>query len=333
MPKNIMKKVKLEKLSAGRLMTQLVPQVNINDSVLDVKKELIKNVKKLKSINYIYILNQEEELKGVISIKELFRQADNRKMSSVMIKDLSFCYADANKEEIAYLALKHNLKSIPVLDYDKKFIGAVLSDDILKIVYDDLQEDISRFIGVKELRSQTDEKGQASPSLFSALKNRLPWLIVGIIGGILAAQIINLFEATLAKNILLAAFIPLIVYIANAVGTQAGFFIVRDLALNKKLDFWSYFFKQFKIIISMGVIITFLIFIFCLITYSDINIAIVLSLSVFFTILSSLITGIIIPYVFSLLKLDPASGSGPIATIIQDIASVAIYLWIASSFL
>jgi len=319
------------KKSAGRLMNTDVPVVNVDENIDFIITKLLKDINKIESINYIYVINKNNVLKGVISIKELFRQSRKTKISSVMIKDLITASPKTHQEKVAYLALKNNIKSIPIIDKDNKLLGAVLSDSILNVVYNELQEDISHFAGVSHTPSNIDDIN--SMSLYHSLKNRLPWLILGIIGGIIAAKVIGLFEQTLSKNIILAAFIPLIVYIASAVATQAGFFIVRDLAIHKKIDFFSYLLKQFKVILSMGFLIGILIYGFTFLVYRDLSISMVLSLSIFLTILSSIITGIFIPYAFSKLKFDPANASGPIATIIQDLVSVSIYLLVASSLL
>lgn len=328
-----MKKQKNIQLTAAGLMTQLVPKAHLDDTVEVVKKKLLAEIHKTKSINYVYILDNENLLRGAISVKELFQQTKNQKISAVMSKDMVFAYAESDREEIAYLAVKNNLKSIPIVDKDDRFIGAVLSDDILNIVYKELQEDVSHFIGLDGKTGESNIDDVKSMSIYASLKNRLPWLIIGILGGILTAQVISLFEQTLAKNIILAAFIPLVVYIASAIATQAGFFIVRDLALNKTIDFLSYTLKQFKVIVSMGFIISLLIFFFAFVFYGEIGISLVLSLSIFLTILSAIITGVLIPYAFSRLKFDPANASGPIATIIQDLLSVLIYLMVANSLM
>jgi len=328
-----MKKKKFFPTNAANLMTRSVPIASVNDSIETVKKNFFKEIKKLKSINYVYVIDNKNFLKGTVSIRELFQQTRNRNITAIMEKDLVYAYKNSDREEVAYLALKNNIKSVPILDKRNKFAGVVLNDDILKIIYKELQEDISHFIGLDPEIDNGNLDDIRSMSIYASLKNRLPWLIVGILGGVLAAQVIGIFEQTLSKNIILAAFIPLVVYIASAIGTQAGFFIVRDLAINKTINFFSYTFKQFKVISAMGVIISCLIFVFSFVFYQDINLALILSLSIFLTIISAIITGIFIPYAFSRLKFDPANASGPIATIIQDLLSVSIYLVIASALL
>lgn len=321
-----------EKNSAGSLMTISVPLAEVDSLISSIEEYLLKNTKKLKSINYVYIVSKTGILKGVISIKEIFRQPKSKKVSEVMVKDLVVAHPHTSLERTAYLALKSNIKSIPVLDKDDKFLGAVLSDDILRLVYHVAQKDISRLAGVHHHGfNKIDDI--STLSLFSSLKHRLPWLIIGLLGGLLAAQVIGLFESTLAANIILAAFIPLVVYMASAVGTQLGFFIIRDLFINPKLNFFLYTLRQIRVISSMGLIVSGLVFLMTIIFYDHLAIAMVLALAMFLAILSSIITGLLIPYAFSRLRFDPANASGPIATIIQDLMSVTIYLLVAQAFL
>jgi len=316
---------------AASLMTSDVPVVSKDNAIGYVEEHLLKNIKRLKSVNYIYVLGKENILEGVISIKELFRQPKAKKISSVMNKNLKVAYAHTDQEKVAYLALKNNIKSVPIVDQDGKFLGAVLNDDIMNIVYNELEEDVAHFAGVGHHAHKIDDIN--SMSLATSLKHRLPWLIVGILGGLVAAQVIGLFERTLSENIILAAFIPLIVYIASAVSTQISFFVVRDLAISKKINLVFYSLRQFNVVLFMSAIISILIFIISLLFYNELLIAAVLSISIFLTILSSIITGLFIPFIFNFLRFDPANASGPIGTIIQDLISVSIYLLVAGTLL
>ncbi|MEW6569883.1 MAG: magnesium transporter [Nitrospirota bacterium] len=166
-----------------------------------------------------------------------------------------------------------------------------------------------------------------------SVKHRIPWLIVGLLGGILAAKAIGFFEGTLTKNLVLAAFIPLVVYMSDAVGTQMEAFIIRDLAVNPRLNFLRYLTKQLQIVILIASIISVILFLASILLYRDFDIGKVLGITLFSAIISSVFTGLIIPYLLSRLKFDPADASGPIATIIQDILSVIIYFGIASLIL
>jgi magnesium transporter len=162
--------------------------------------------------------------------------------------------------------------------------------------------------------------------------HRLPWLVIGLFGGIFASKIVGNFEEVLEKNIILAAFIPLIVYMSDAVGTQMEAFVIRDMAIHH-LKFIKYAIRQFMVVIVIAVILSLSLFIYAISTGKEINIALALAIPLFTAIMSSVVSGLFVPYLFRLIKLDPANASGPIATIIQDILSISIYFWIASKFL
>ena len=170
-------------------------------------------------------------------------------------------------------------------------------------------------------------------SVTKALTHRLPWLLIGLLGGIFSAKIIENFEKTLEQNLILAAFIPLVVYMADAVGTQMEAFIIRDLAMHPRMKFSKYLIKQLLTVSTMGILLSGSLFIISIFLYNSTSMALVLSLSLFVAILSSVVTGLFIPYFFERTRLDPANASGPIATIIQDIISVTIYFIIASKLL
>jgi magnesium transporter len=327
MKKREVKKYKEE--SAGSLMTARVPLAYPENTIEEVGERLISETKNFSSINYIYVVSEERKLLGVISVKELFIKTKKKKIEDIMIKDLISVNPDDDQEKAAMLSLKYNIKQIPVVDENFKFQGAVLSDLIVDIIYEEFQEDISKLAGLQPRKHKEDKL----PSAFQSFKRRLPWLLIGLVGGLFAAKLISSFESTLLQNIVLAAFIPLITYIASAIQNQTSVFIIRDLALNKKLKFVSYGLKQLEVVSLIGVVISLIVFFSSYLFYSNLQLSYVLGLSLLLAVLSSLLTGVIIPFAFSRLKYDPADASGPIATIIQDIVSVLIYLLVAKSLL
>ena len=170
--------------------------------------------------------------------------------------------------------------------------------------------------------------------VLTSVRHRLPWLILGLGGGLLAAQIITGFEQTLSRNLLLASFIPLVVYISDAVGTQMESFVIRDIAIHKGgIHFFKYFSKQFVIVTIIAFILAAGLYGVTFAIHTNPNLSLAITLSMFFAIESSIFTGIILPVLFRRLRLDPANASGPIATIVQDILSVTIYFLVASKLL
>lgn len=313
--------------TAGRLMTEKVPQVNEKATITDVKELLFKEINRFKTINYIYILSANKELRGVVSIKEIFRSPGDTPVTKLSPPKIISVRAHTDQEKVAFLALQHNLKAIPVVDKNNRFLGVVTSDSILHILDNEAVEDILRFGGALH-RGPYDNILNIPLAL--SIKHRLPWLLLGLIGGMIAAGIVSRFEEMLSQNLILAAFIPLVVYMADAVGTQMEAFMVRDLAIMPKMKFRNYFFRQISVVFVIDLIITFLLVGGIWGLYGEEKIGLTVGAALFFAVLTSVFTGMIVPYIFSKLKLDPANASGPIATIIQDILSVGVYFLIAS---
>lgn len=167
---------------------------------------------------------------------------------------------------------------------------------------------------------------------FREIKTRLIWLLIGLVMSLGIAQVIKGFESTLESNIILASFIPLIVYMSDAVGTQMESMIIRELVHNK-FKFWKFLKKQFLIVAIVALLIG--ITATLLVTFIDHSreVGIVIGITLFFGILSSLLTGTFMPYLFWKLHNDPAEASGPIATVLQDTMSVVIYFLIAQAIL
>jgi magnesium transporter len=312
--------------TALHLFTDKVPVIKEYHTIGDIEQLLLQNSKIFETINYIYVVDDNQHLKGVLSIKEVFRSNKEKFAKNLMHIKPVFVDTETDQEEVAYLAIKNKIKSIPVVDKQQRFLGAIPSDTILEVLHHEFTEDILRMGGIRTSGLVDDI---FKLSVFQSIKHRLPWLIVGLLGGILTSVIVDGFESTLSKNLILAAFIPLIVYMADAVGAQMEAFIIRDLAFNPKLKFQRYFYRQFMIVLITAIMISLLTYIGVVLIYSEGHIASIVSLALFCAIMSSLFCGLMIPFVFSKLNLDPANASGPVATIIQDIASVTVYFAIA----
>lgn len=316
--------------TAEKIMTRAVPMIHHDATIEQIEKLLLQKTNDFSSIDYIYIINTHNILKGIVSIKELFRAHKLTLVEEIMSTEIISVRPHTDQERVALLAVKHNLKSIPVVDKDGHFLGIVPSDVILNVLNNEAIENILRLGGV--LNHATNGDILHTP-IIKSLQYRLPWLILGLIGGIFTSSIISSFENILAAHLILATFIPLIVYMADAVGTQMEAFIIRDLALEPNIKFIPYFFRHLLVVILIGVIISGILFFFNTFFFHDMRIALVISIALLFSVMSSVITGLSIPYVFHKLSLDPANASGPIATILQDMFSVLVYFLIASSLL
>lgn len=313
--------------TAGRCMITHVPQISEAATLKQVDELLRTDL--FATINYIYAVNQKKQLVGVVSIKELFRREPDTKVVDIMKSDLITVRAHTPKGKLGRLALKHSLKSLPVTDKQGKLIGMVDSDMLQRIID---QEGVDDFLRISGVVPHGATEFMEIP-LIQSLQHRLPWLLMGLMGGVITANLIANFESTLSENILVAAFIPLVVYLAGAIGNQLVVFMIRGLASETEFSLPQYFIKQLPIISSLGVITGLCLGILSYLMYQDFTISIVLFISIFCASLASIITGILIPTAFKKIGIDPADASGPISTVVQDFISVSIYLLVAFSLI
>ena len=309
---------------AGNLATTLVPTVGPDAAVGDVEQLLLRDVGSFKSIDYIYVVDSGR-LVGVASIKEVFRQSKNALLGTIMASEVISVDPRTHRERIAYLALKHSLKAIPVVGDGGKFLGAVLSDTILKILEQETAEDLLHVSGVQ--RSHTMSQRQP---LLGALRHRLPWLLVGMAGGLGAAGIVGEFHEVLERHVLLAGFVPLVMYVAGATAVQTQSFLIRDIALEPSLRFGRYLLRQAGITSCIAVVVGLAMMAVGVAFNLPANVTMAVAISLAAAVLSSVVTGCVVPYLFARVRQDPADASGPLTTIIQDVGGVAIYFVVAS---
>ncbi len=300
-----------------------IPVISENSSIKDVIELLEKRNTNYDSIIYIYTIDKKENLSGVLSIKEIFNNSKNTPIKKLFKKNVIDISLNMGLEQIAHLALIHKLKQIPVTK-DKKIIGIVSSKEILSTINKSLKQDIFNFAGIH--KSHLDFENNMEIPILKALKNRISWLIIGFIGAMIIALYIGLFEETLSKYLVIASFVPTIVYLSDSLGTQSQTLFIRDLAIfGKNLNIKKYFIKQTTIAFLIALIFACLIYLFILLIWKIPHIAFIISLSCFCTLLIANFFSFLITYIIKKSKFDPALGSGPIATIISDITSIVVY--------
>lgn len=313
-------------------MTDKVPTARPSDTMKQIDERIRKDIDALKSINYVYVVDEEGHLAGLLSMSDLYRHPPSAKAGDVCKRSpIVHVNATSHQERAAYLALQHNIKAVPVTDHEHRFLGVIPSDAILGILYREMREDELRKVGVRH--PEAVGASIMDLSILTSLRHRLPWLLIGVAGGLLSAYIIGLFESTLEKNLVLASFIPLVVYMSGAVAVQTQAYIIRDLALKQVDSFAHYLLRQLTIVFIMALIIGALLFGASYLIHGHAGVSMTLGITLVTAIASSVFTGLLTPFIFSRAKLDPADASGPITTIVQDLMSVLIYLGVASVLL
>jgi len=312
--------------AAVHILTDKVPMVLEGESIGAIENLLLKSIEVFENINYIYVIDTRKVLKGVLSVKELFRISKNMPIVRVMKKNLVTVGPRTHRAQVAILAIQHNLKNIPVVDKLGVFLGVVPSDIILNVLHQKGIEDVLRSEGILKHDSARDFITASTGQHF---KKRLPWLFIGLLGGFLAAIIVGFFEDILSQMILLAAFIPSVVYIADAVGSQTQTIFIRSLSLDSKMNLKDYVKREISVglllSLSLSVVATLLTYIW----WRDPLVTVIIGISFFITIFVSAGFGILLPWIFYKFKFDPAIASGPFSTVVRDILSVLIYFGVA----
>lgn len=314
--------------SAGRLMHSNVPMVREDETVGGAVNMLFKNTADFETVNYIYVVNISGELTGVVSIKELFRSPKTELVKKLSTsKKLISARTHTDQERVALLALRHNIKAIPVVDKENRLLGVVTSDVILNTLHTESIEDALRMAGAGKLDNPVMDIMHAGAWLH--FRKRIPWLLLGLAGGIGAAFIVNIFEGALEKQLVLAAFIPAIVYMADAVGSQTQTIFVRSLALEHALDLKKYLWRELRVSVLLALLLSLVMSVFAVLWADVAVVGLILGMSVLVTVLVASAVAVIMPLALQKMKFDPAIASGPFATIVRDVVSLMIYFSIA----
>ncbi|MES2748908.1 MAG: magnesium transporter [Patescibacteria group bacterium] len=316
---------------AGYYMVSAVPVVQSTATIGSVERLLENQGVLFTSINYIYVVNLSHQLVGVVSIKEIFSQAKEVIVSTLIHQKLITVTPETNTEKMVRSAFRHRIKAVPVVDGMGHFLGVVSSNEIISLLHTKRVDDALRHAG-----SQTFENPAESilyGSVWLHVRKRLPWLVAGLGGGLIGAMIVRSFETTLAEQLLVAAFIPTVIYMADAVGSQTEIIFIRALALEHNFKFARYFTREFWVNMCLAGLLGVGMLTIAAVWLQNVLLACVLGLAIFFTTMSSVLVALLIPYLFERLGYDPAVASSPMATIIRNILSLAIYFLIVVALL
>jgi magnesium transporter len=317
-------------VAGAHLVTQ-VPVAHTEATVGDTKKDIFKNIHDYKTINYVYLLSKNNTLVGVASFRQLLQKGDKLKLGEIAVKNVIVSHPKVNVERIAHLAIKHNIKAVPIIDEENHFVGVVSDDAILEILY---KEHRRRFYKSAGIVTPVDFiEDTLSENIIESFLHRIPWVMIGLVGGLLIARIVGVFEGILQQSLVLAAFIPLIVYISAAVGAQTQTLFIRDLVINHKLPLIKYALKQLAVSFLIAICCSAFIWAVVFLFWNSAFLGTIIALASFLAIASSTVLALAVPYTLNLFKQDPANGSGPFATILQDLTSIVIYFAVATLLL
>jgi len=314
--------------TAGGIMALEFVSVNANSTIQEAVETIRKKREEVENLYYVWVIDDFGKLVGVVSIKDLVLEPQDKKINDIMNSDVMSVDVDTDQEEVARIAKQYDLTHIPVVTAQHKLIGRITNDDIIDVIEEEANEDISLMAGVLDQEI-------AEESALKISRARLPWLLLGLFGGLISAIVINHFHGSLEKMLALSFFIPVIMAMGGNTGTQAATVVIRGLATGdisiahtgKRLltELWVALINGILCGILLGLVVAFWL--------SDPQLGLGVGVSLITVILFSGSFGAFVPFLLRKLNIDPALAAGPFITTSNDILGLLIYLSIITRFL
>jgi magnesium transporter len=321
--KEIVELLRYDEDSAGGLMAKELVKVNENWNVLTCVKEMRKQAEEVTRVHSIYVVDDEDMLKGRLSLKDLLTTSTKTHIKDIYISKVDYVNVGDKAEDVAKVMSKYDLEAIPVVDEMKRLVGRITIDDIVDVIKEEAEKDYQLAAGITQ-------DVEADDSIWQLTRARLPWLFLGLLGGIGAAAIMEGFEEMLEKYAILFFFTPLIAAMAGNVGVQSSAIIVQGLANDDiKGSIKNRLIKEMLLAMLNGIILAIILMIVVWIWKDDINAALAISVSLVIVIIVAGIIGTFIPLFLDKRGIDPAIATGPFITTSNDIFGILIYFMIA----
>ena len=319
--------LKYEDNSAGGLMAKELIKVNENWSVTRCVKEMRLQASEVTRVHSIYVVDNNNKLLGRLSLKDLLVANPKSNIKSIYISKVDFVNVNDTGEHVASVMQKYDLGAIPVVDNNQKLLGRITIDDIVDLIKEEAEKDYQLAAGITQDVDVDD-------SIYKLSWARLPWLFLGLLGGIGAAAVMGGFEEVLLQYKILFYFTPLIAAMAGNVGVQSSAIIVQGLANNDIKDsINNRLFKETLLSIVNGIILAVFLFGFIVYWQDEINVALAISISLVVVIIVAGIVGTFIPLFLNKRGIDPAIATGPFITTSNDIFGILIYFLMAKLIL
>ncbi|MCF6409177.1 magnesium transporter [Pseudalkalibacillus salsuginis] len=317
-----------EEKTAGSIMTTEFVAIRANQTVTQAMQILRKEAPDAETIYYVFVVDENKKLVGVISLRDLIIAEEDTLVTDVMNERVVAISVGEDQEEAARMMKDYDFLALPVVDFQNHLLGIITVDDIVDVIDEEASEDYSKLAAVSDMDS-------ADRSPIQAAKRRLPWLIILLFLGMITASLIGQFEQTLNQVAILAVFIPLIAGMAGNTGTQALAVAVRGIATGDtdKQDVRSLVLREAGTGVITGTSCGLIIMIIVYLWKDSIYLGLLVGASILMTLIVATLAGALIPLLMHKMKIDPAVASGPFITTINDIISVLIYFGLATAFI
>jgi magnesium transporter len=271
----------------------------------------------------VYAVDDDRRLVGAVAVDLLLRAPEAQPVGELVDREYPRVLAHEDQEHVAGAALAHRTVSVAVVDAEGRLIGAVPAHALLSILRQEHVEDLHRLAGIqREVRSRRDAL-EGPPT--RRARHRLPWLFLGLAGSMGAAMVMSRFERVLARDVTVAFFVPAIVYLADAIGTQTEAIAVRGLSISR-LTIGRLLGEELRTGLLIGATLAAVALPIVVLAFGDTRLALAVALAILAAGSVATTLGLVLPWLLQRAGRDPAFGSGPLATIIQDLTSLVIYL-------
>ena len=325
--KDIVDLLRYAENSAGGLMAKELVKVNENWNVLTCVKEMRAQAENVTRVHSIYVVDDEDKLKGRLSLKDLLTTSTKTHIKDVFIKNVDSVNVNEDPEEVARIMSKYDLEAIPVVDEIGRLVGRITIDDIIDVIKEEAERDYQMAAGISQ-------GVEADASIWELTRARLPWLILGLFGGAAAAVIMGGFEEMFRAYTVLFLFTPLIAAMAGNVGVQSSAIIVQGLANDDiKGSIGNRLIKEMLLALLNGFILSCLLLVFTWVWKGDFLTSLAISISLIAVIVVAGFIGTFVPLFLHKRGIDPAIATGPFITTSNDIFGILIYFSIAKLIL
>ncbi len=326
--KDIVDLLRYDEDSAGGLMAKELVKVNENWNVLTCVKEMRAQAENVSRVHSIYVVDDENRLKGRLSLKDLLTTSTKTPITEVYIPKVDYVRVDTENVEVARIMQKYDLEAIPVVDELGRLVGRITIDDIVDVIKEEADKDYQLAAGISQ-------DVEADDSILELTKARLPWLVLALFGGFISVKVLGLYESAMEIHPELFFFTPLIAAMAGNVGVQSSAIIVQGLANNALSgSLLNRLLKELSLSLFNGAILAVLLIIGSYFLLNiDMKTGITVSLALLSVIIMASLIGTFIPIILDKYGVDPALATGPFITTSNDIMGIVIFFTIAKAIL
>ena len=323
--KDIRELLKYDENTAGGLMAKELVKIEEDLSVLKCLNEMRAQAENVTRVHSIYVVDQKNRLKGRLSLKDLITANSKDKVKDIYIPNVDFVTVDQNNEEVAKIMSKYDLEAIPVVNNKKELVGRITIDDIVDVIKEEAEKDYQLAAGISN-------DVEADDTIYELVKARLPWLFLGLLGGLGSVFILQDFESVMEQPRLrnLFFYTPLIAAMAGNVGVQSSAIIVQGLANDTvKGSPFKRLLKEIGLSLINGFALALVIIIFGIIINQELLVSLTIAGSMMLVIVVAALIGTFIPILLDKKGIDPAIATGPFITTANDIFGIFLFFYIA----